>query len=1328
MCIFTGVFSNDKIITSSEKGFRKLSSDLRLAVKNDFRDPVIISILTRDEVDVDKWMTRSVKSRKIGRFQWINGETTPDRLAKIASHSNVVSIISTETFKPVKDIAHAGDGKDFPEISTIQTRNVHFADEAWKRGYQGEGVTVGVVDTGVDFSHPDLQGSQALVSSGPYEGWPFCYDTLSGYNWALNRLSITPVNYWDHYLGTGYCGTLPIEDVNYADGFCTGSITVKARLTYFNLTFDVDLEMTWPDTSKSGNYRYGVHPDYYLFVLPWILGMNYSSSYVPPVFILSDENIAGVYDTVYVDCNFDRDFRDETALSKENQTGGHDIWDAAGNPDPDGINDFSTGLLTWISDGVNSPPGVKAIFPDNAHIPSQGELVCFLYDGDNHGTRVAGCVAARGVITDPAGLGGINTKFAGGFEAGGAGGPVITGMAPGSHIAGFQNGFRLPFDSWTLCTLGFDGIPESGDEVNIINNSWGSSTVIEDGWDNMSRFANYLNLEFAPEVTFLASTGNGGPGYGTTTRPSGGSIIDVGASTSYGTISSFGLVDVDQFTWNSMAPFSGRGPGTTGDISPDVVAVGSEGFASYPLNQLYYNLPDGSTAAIGQASYWSFAGTSMSCPVSAGILALGYQAYKESNGSFPDWNHARRMLLEGCLDIGLDPATQGSGSLDALHSIEIAKGETFHVSPSQWKAGDYSGKEYSAFPSILHAGETAEKTFTIVNPTSETMNVNSEAYCNSIVYEDIRDITIPSSGTHSFLLPDYLIDITEQINQYEPDMLIVQTRFPYSDFDSDDNLVSDQRCRTVLYDWIDLNQNGKLWTDENENGLIEWDEIDVTNDGSLVEINWMAYGSVDGNQTGLLSGSESLSRRHDGIFLGFQMIRGDRDIAASVRIAFYKRTKWDWINPETSSLQAGADSTLQTDVSLTIPANVKPGYYQGFLKFSDQARVVNVPVSVNVAAGSSKFDFGSTAFDDQPSSGPYHNGSISGYFDWQWRYEAGDWRLYCFDLPPGTASPKRKLIVDTEWENVPTDVDTWILSPAADEFSAENPEYFGPYGLKTSTGSLDTHIGNGTFTFQTATGSNREIITYTPEDGLNMIVLHNILFAGKSFSESLSGRVFPVEVDPPFFIGTGENGAWNQSFTSGDDIPEGLVVNGYGLSPKYEYGTQYISQDGPNPCLSDWIEKITINNAFQLEVRTSSTIDMDIDLYIYRDDGDGNLTCTNGDEKLAESLTPTSEEMAYILNPDDGTYWIIVHGYDVPGEKQPFTIDISVPQGNDLTLGSIPDGPVSASNEITFPVSWSVEKPGRYEGIVTIGIPQAPYILRVPVEVWIPSSTGWSLY
>lgn len=491
---------------------------------------------------------------------------------------------------------------------------------------------------------------------------------------------------------------------------------------------------------------------------------------------------------------------------------------------------------------------------DNPPIPQAGWLLAFIGDDDSHGTNCAGDIAAQGVITDPEWIGPINPLFAG------AGNAVLSGMAPGAKVAAFQHGFWLPFDSWVLAALGFDGIPNSGDEAQISSNSWGASATINDGWDETSRFAHWLARNFAPHLTFLVATGNGGHGYGTVTEPTGGPIIDVGASTSYGTLVYFEFVDPDQFTWGDVQPWSNRGPTTLGDVSPDVVAVGAWGTGANPLNLYYGN---------GQAAYDIFGGTSMATPVAAGNMALVYQAFKAKHGRWPTWEEAKTILLNGASDLGYDVLTQGSGNVNADRATDIAAGlGGFQVSPAQWQAGDYRGQEYPAFPKIMFPGGSDIQVFTVTNPMTSAVAITlTDAVLNK-VGEITLTLSFPSFSPPPFTRPTWITDITSLITTYDPDLVRAQVIFPYSVLDTDGNYSYEDRWRVLFYDWTDLNEDGNLWTDNNGNGRVDAGEIDD------YEYNRFTYGYPTGTYLEASVGRDSLSRRHDGVFFGVQRRTG----------------------------------------------------------------------------------------------------------------------------------------------------------------------------------------------------------------------------------------------------------------------------------------------------------------------------------------------------------------------------------------------------------------------------------------------------------------------
>lgn len=1364
------------IETKNETVITKLSPDLRELAKARAKRPVLVRVRVEPgKTDlVTRLMQRSAVSKPLGAFQWVTGEISSANLIKLAGTPGVLSIKSTETFKPaeapeleelVPQLPNARElrvqtkqeGKDAlrkkvesisrpdrqkPSVpssnrrtspaapSTVQVADVHGASATHNKGYTGQGVVASVVDTGVDFGHPDLQGTQARVASGPYAGWPFAYNTLSGVYYAMDSsVTIGPDTYWDNVTSTWYAHTLPVIDKVCDGDVCSGYLVID----YGNPDPadgwpPVVLAFTWPDTSVSGNYRYTVHPDFYLLLAGLSLGLGYAATDIaPPVVIVSDETTAGVYDSVYVDIDFDQDLTDEKAMRKGDELAGADLYDAAGAPGTDGIWDLSAGMLSWISDGTNPPPGVDVLYSGVA-TPGAGELLSFIGDEDSHGTNCAGDIAAQGVITDPEWIGPVNPLFAGGENAGGAGGAVLAGMAPDTKIAAFQNGFSLAEDSWILSAIGFDGLAESGDEAQIISNSWGSSGVLDDGWDDTARFAQYLNEYWAPSSTFLVATGNGGPGYGTVTSPGGGTVIDVGASTSYGSYAFFEFVDPSQATWGNVQPWSNRGPGMLGDLAPDVVAVGAWGTGAQPLNLYFGN---------GQAAYDLFGGTSMATPIAAGNLALVYDAFMAAQGRWPTWEEARAILLNGARDLGYDPFSQGAGNVNADRSTDIAAGEDYWVQPAEWVAGDYRGTEYPAFPSVMHAGDSSTKTFTITNPLTSPVTID----ISDTVLERVHEVTFTvdfasfAADNNGGRRPTWITDVTELVTTYDPDLIRAQVALPFSVFDSDSNYSVDDTWRVFFYDWSDLNGDGDLWDDTDSDGIIDAGEID-DNVSGLYEYNRFAYGYPAGTTNEVSVGRESLSRLHDGLFFGLMRRDGSDAVSIQVRITVYKKTDWGWLTTSDSTVTVPATSSVTFDATVSVPADTAPGAYQGAIEISeDTAGTHNIiPVIVHVAADSPTFDFGATSLNEPVGDLPYDNGHVFGFSDWRWRYEAGDWRLFYYDITDGTERPGRAMIVDTAWNSPQTDIDTWIFGAGEDAYSAFDPTFFGPSGAEQVGGSNDTYIGSGRFLFDTATGGAREIVSGELRDGLGFLGLHNVLNAGQQIGEPFTGSAYQVEVWPSPAEVWAENitiespltfeESWTVTFTSTRDIAEGIAALTFGLSqPDVRLDETTMQDDPDDECTSSWVDFVDIANGGLLDITTTSeAAGLDIDLYLYLDDGDGIWDCSS-DTLLGSSTTSTAEEHVSVSLPADGRYWIAVHGWSVPGGSQPFDITIKAVQGTDLVVSGLPGGAISANTPVSFEVSFekAMSRPSTWEGILFIGPAAAPTAIKVPVTVVAPA-------
>lgn len=1381
-----------RIKTNSKNSITKLSPDLRRTASAKSDQPVIVVVLIDRGTDVNGLMLRSAVSRPLGNLQWITGTIVPAKLEKLAAIPGVLSVTSTETFRPhptpglgtdrlerprlsaerARAIAKEGGkakliealdrlkentkipkGNGKPALATgmaaqqpesAMVRNVHNAPLAWAKGYTGQGVTAAMVDTGVGFGHPDLQGTQARVGGGVYAGWPFSYDAYSAVSYVLApSVTIGPDTYWNmDVTSIWYCHTIPVTGASCAGNTCSGNLKIDYGTDAGWFWDPVILPFTWPNTSVSGNYRYTVHPDFNLYQAASVVELGYAGvpDLAPPAVLLVDETTPGVYDTVYVDTDCDQDFSDEKPMRKGDELAGADIFDAGGNMVPDGVWDLSAGLLAWISDGVNPPPGLSVVYPGQANIPAAGHLIIFVGDEDGHGTSGAGEIAAQGIITDPELWANINPLFAGGANAGGVGGPVLSGMAPAAKIAAFQNGFIYPLDSWTLAALGFDGIPSSGDEAQLVNNSWGTSDIIEDGWDPTSRFLSELNAGDAPNTLFLASTGNGGHGYGTVASPDGGSILGVGASTLYGTLSDFELVPPAQFTFGDISPWSNRGPTMIGDLSPHIVAVGAWGTGAFPLNaNLFYYAGTDEYILNGQAAYDTFGGTSMASPVAAGILALIYQAFHDANGRWPTWEEAAALAMNGARDLGYEVLSQGAGNLDADRSTDMAANDAWTVTPASWVAGDYQGTEHGAFPSVAFPGDSKSKQFTISNPATDSINVNLEFLELQQVHETVFDLPLPGGDAAEFDIPTYLQEITSDIATYDPDLVRGQIVFPYSSFDTGGDYIYDNRWRLLFYDWTDNNSDGNLWTDDNTNGVVDSTEIDIDSTTGIYEYIRFTYAYPSGTCCEASVGRNSLSRRHNGVFFGLQR-RGDGNpnysgppMTLKVRITYYKRQSWSWLSATPTSLAVPAGSNANFNATLAIPPSQKPGVYEGIIRATAGSDRTVIPVIVNVASNSATFGFGSSTLADAPTGRPYENGHLLGGFTWDWRYENGDWRLLYYDVPTGQIYSGRSVIIDTTWRNVPTDIDTWVYGPSPDSYSSSDPALFGPSGTELLSGSTDTWDPFSTlFKFQTASGGARETVGAELKAGLNTLILHNVLYSGDELHEPFVGRSFEVQVTPPTVNETGPSGDWTQTFLTRGAIPEGIQVQAYGLSQPINLPSEPVLQDDTTSVTSaSWVYPLDLLNCGVLGIDTQGPADLDIDLYVYRDGGNGTWDHGADEVEIAGSLTYEAEESIELMQPVDGRYWVLVHGYTVPNPPRQFSIRIRAVQGNDLVPSGLPAGGIAADAPVSFNVSWSNATPEPWEGLLLLGPSYAPSILQVPVFVVGVSTTPskhWSLY
>lgn len=281
----------------------------------------------------------------------------------------------------------------------------------------------------------------------------------------------------------------------------------------------------------------------------------------------------------------------------------------------------------------------------------------------------------------------INPAFA---TNGGTCDVKVLGVAPGADVD-VMKVFGDSNDSFTSEILqGVDWAIQQ-DHVDILSMSFGSTPLPNTAAGQP--LTAILKNAIADGVFVTASTGDSGP-----SNTEGSPALDVGvvgvaASTSYRVFAQTNgfLYDLAQVIHNrSGTPSYHLGQSNPGWLdnevstlsssgvteerrAPDIIAPGDSNWSSCSTDTATYtdcaNAFGGSDIGLEE-----FGGTSESTPLTAGVAALVIQAYRQSHGGkTPAPAIVRRILFSSATDLGIAAENQGSGLLNALRAVELAK-------------------------------------------------------------------------------------------------------------------------------------------------------------------------------------------------------------------------------------------------------------------------------------------------------------------------------------------------------------------------------------------------------------------------------------------------------------------------------------------------------------------------------------------------------------------------------------------------------------------------------------------------------------------------------
>jgi len=1007
----------------------------------------------------------------------------------------------------------------------------------------GKGIRIAIVDTGVDFSNPDMQhavarddhnipimldadGQGIILTNATFAANIDQYGTIKNFTKSkISELNTTSSVYVKPrndgvYLNIAQNG----NGLNLLVYNSFYPMLGSSPLLNGTINDDMKIGKNKHDyiISQSGVYRLGV----------MYQGLPTQLQVIPVLVVDSDK--PGFYDVIIADMStswmdfikgtndnespeYDFDFTDEVQR-KIGDGNEFLIYDY----DDDGIFDYSAGTLgAQVLD-------IYGVFQNEAEIDNdmgaingtllppmdpKGEFFGVMTDPFAHGTGSAGTIVSKGIQEYD--IYNNTKKFS------------IKGVAPDAKIIPVKAlWFGDIVYSW-LWSAGFDnedvewkfsGIPRA----DIISNSWGVSNFpvlkYAPGQDLLSLIMTALSVPSSisddyPGVLMVTSAGNSGHGYGTLGLPGASpTAISVGATTNNIFVGYGPFKDEPRFGNTTshadhVVDFSSRGPSIIGDPKPDLMSVGAYSFT--PSSVTKYS-EDSKNESFGM-----FGGTSMSAPIVSGSAALVMQSLNEKLESFEP-HDVKNILMSSAVDLHNDVFTQGAGIVDTLNAVRIVNGHggTFIVHNSETSSNIESilknsfnnvnstalgiekfhiplkdVPQTSWFGGRLVPGETSSTTFTIENPTNKTIDIKITPQKLKLIDKLTLDgITDPH-------LQD---SIMNKSKTYRPNYI------PLSDFKSqiftkqystDTNSLADDASLLILnanfpFDTF-MNQTNPIYADDlriSSLYLYDWNDKNDNDEVSSDELSLVNRGGSWGTVQELRV-TEPNNKFEDTPVVGVYPVPTRYsywigDIQQNATSMNYTLTasyfKKDlWKDISIEQNKISVPPLSNAKVVSTISTN--PDQETGIYDgfLTFEGEQHQLNVPVSYAVTRIVEKDIPIVIGGEQNSVTYGNGYVKGAFDMTNRFMAGDWREYFLDIDDETINSGA---IEFSWKEKNTNLAVFVFDPQGKIISTNVPS--GVFGHFLGWASLDwlgtTPFSQGGGFFPTKNKDDTSTVLFAP--------------------------------------------------------------------------------------------------------------------------------------------------------------------------------------------------------------------------------------------------------